>query len=117
MELGVAPVIISDDWVPFDGPPWERFSIRIPERHIPDLEIILEERASESQVLGREARSAWEEWISQPVSFHRLVELCGNLSKEKYGFLSQLRAWTMLTRPSNLRTLIRPVLHSLRNRA
>jgi hypothetical protein len=116
MELGVAPVIISDNWVPFDGPSWERFSIRIPERHIPDLRRILEERATESEAMGGAARDAWEQWISQPVSFHHLVESCYDLSKEKSGFLSPLRAWMMLSRPSNLRTLIRPVLQSLRDR-
>jgi hypothetical protein len=116
MELGVAPVIISDDWVPFDGPTWDRFSIRIPERQIPDLERILKERATESEAMGRAARVAWEQWISHPVSFHHLVELCDDLSKEKCGILSPLRAWMKLAHPSNLRTLIRPVLHSLRDR-
>ncbi len=116
MELGVAPVIISDDWIPFEGPSWDRFSIRIPERHIPELARILEERATESEAMGIAARDAWEKWISQPVSFHRLVELCYDLSKEQCGFLSPLRSWMMLARLSNLRTLMRPVIHSLRDR-
>jgi hypothetical protein len=34
MMAGRVPVIISDQWVPPEGPAWERFSVRVSQKHV-----------------------------------------------------------------------------------
>ena len=34
LEAGIAPVIISDDWIPPHGPRWDEFALRMPERDV-----------------------------------------------------------------------------------
>jgi hypothetical protein len=109
MEMGVAPVIISDQWVPFEGPPWESFSIRIAENQMHNLEGILHERACDSATMGRKARQVWEEWFSKPVAFHRMIEHCRVLLGQGIGIMPFIRSWIMLARPENAITLVRPL--------
>ena len=48
LRMGRPPVIISDQWVPPEGPAWDTFSVRIPERRIhtiPDRLTELEHQA------------------------------------------------------------------------
>jgi hypothetical protein len=72
-------VIISDDWVAPDGPDWESFSIRWPERDAAGLVDMLEDRDAEWPQLSRAARSAYAEFFGPSVWFHRLVERCSEL--------------------------------------
>jgi len=83
MRMGRVPVIISDPWVAPAGPQWNDFSIRIAEKNFADIPRILEERESESVRMGDLARAAWEEWFSDEVVFHRLVELCLDIQKRR----------------------------------
>lgn len=64
MQLGRVPVILSDDWVPPEGPVWSHFSIRIAEGNLSLIPEILAEREREAQEMGVEARRAWEQWFS-----------------------------------------------------
>ena len=58
MQLGRVPVILADDWVPSEGPPWQDFSIRVSE-----LPEILEPLRRDAAEMGRAARAAWEQWM------------------------------------------------------
>ena len=76
MSMGRAPVILSDAWVPPEGPDWARFALRVPERRVAELPALLAAAAPRAAGMGRLAREAWEEWFSEEVTFHRLVESC-----------------------------------------
>ena len=76
MRMGRTPVILSDAWVPPIGPCWEEFSIQVPERDFARIPVLLEQRESEAVEMGERARAAWNDWFSEEVLFHRLVELC-----------------------------------------
>ena len=76
MQTGRAPVIVSDDWVPPQGPDWQAFSLRVPEGDVARIPRLLEARAPQAEAMGRRARAAWEDWFAPEVSFHRLVEWC-----------------------------------------
>lgn len=76
MKTGRVPVIISDDWIPPDGPDWDSFSIRVPEDKVSTIPALLEEYESDAPQMGARAREAWETWFSPPVQFHRIVEWC-----------------------------------------
>ena len=64
MELGRCPVIISDEWVPIGGIAWEECSIRIRERDISRIPLILSERIADAELLGANARRVWEQNFS-----------------------------------------------------
>jgi hypothetical protein len=108
MEMGRVPVILSDEWVPIQGPAWNDFSLRIPEHRVADLESILDEHASRHEEMGRLARLAWEEWFDKRVCFHRLVELCLELKALQPGLRSDLRAWRSLMRSPHFVRWLRP---------
>jgi hypothetical protein len=76
MQLARAPVIISDAWVPPEGPAWETFSVRVAENDVGRLPEILAAREPEAAAMGTRARAAWEEWFSEEVTFHRFVAIC-----------------------------------------
>ena len=83
MRTGRAPVILADEWVPPEGPPWERFSVRVQEADWASVPGLLEAREPEAAAMGRLARQQWEEWFSPSVLFHRTVEECLNIGRTR----------------------------------
>lgn len=59
MALGVAPVIIADEFSEPAGPDWRSFSLRVKEADLGSLESILEEHAPHHEVMGALAHEAW----------------------------------------------------------
>jgi hypothetical protein len=76
MKSGRAPVIVSDNWEPPEGPDWDSFSIRVPEARVEGLPDLLESRRGDAIEMGRLARQAWEQHFAPDVLFHRTVEAC-----------------------------------------
>jgi hypothetical protein len=64
MEAGIAPVIISDDWIPPYGPNWRDFALIVPEKNIHSLYSIVKSHEDEWQIRGQQARLAWESFFS-----------------------------------------------------
>lgn len=83
MELGRAPVIIGDLWVPPEGPAWETFSVRVAERDVARIPALLAAREADAARMGRAARAAWEAWFSEEVTFHRAVGWCLDIAAER----------------------------------
>jgi hypothetical protein len=61
MALGVAPVIIADEFVAPAGPDWSAFSVRVREADVDRLEPILEQFADRHEAMGALAHRAWLE--------------------------------------------------------
>jgi hypothetical protein len=76
MQMGVAPVILSDKLMLPEGPDWDSFAIRVPERKLKDLAAILEMYVDESAERGRLAREAYEQWFAPQVFFNNVVAAC-----------------------------------------
>lgn len=76
LRMGRAPVIISDDWMPPEGPDWEAFSFRVAEAEIEQIPDLLERHEHRAPEMGRRAREAWENWFSAEATFHRVTEWC-----------------------------------------
>src|SRR5688572_29067298 len=76
MRMGRVPVILSDAWIAPPGPRWEMCAIRVREKDFAKVPRLLEQREPEAVKMGELARKEWEEWFSDEVLFHRLVELC-----------------------------------------
>ncbi len=118
MQLGRAPVIISDAWVPCEGLDWDSFSIRVPQSDIGSLESILRQRADDAAELGRRARQAWEAHFSEESSFHQVVSWCLSIQQSKRldERIAQPLVFTKLVSDPNwrLRTRERAKQHALK---
>ncbi|MEJ8820541.1 exostosin family protein [Variovorax humicola] len=64
MALGVPPVLIADEFVPPQGPDWDRCSVRVAEKDLPRLEQTLQAHLPKAADLGGEARKAWLRYFS-----------------------------------------------------
>jgi hypothetical protein len=83
MRMGRVPVILSDQWLAPVGPRWEEFAIRIPEKDFAKIPRLLEEREADAVSMGELARKEWEQWFSDEVLFHHLVELCLDIQRNR----------------------------------
>jgi hypothetical protein len=108
MKGGRAPVILSDAWIPPDGPPWETFSIRVPERDVATIPELLAARESEAEAMGARARLEWQNWFSREVAFHRTVEWCLAIARERRlpESVMRLPVYAQLLRPFFLRHFV-----------
>ena len=81
MKIGVAPVILSDDWILPDGPDWNEFAILIPEKDAHRIEEIVGSREADYKPMGEAAQKAYESHFSDTSYFNYLVDQCGRIAK------------------------------------
>ncbi|MCB4798996.1 exostosin domain-containing protein [Neotamlana laminarinivorans] len=83
MQMGLVPVIISDEWVPMNGPNWDEFAIRVKENEVHKIPEILEAKKEQAIHMGNLARENWENWFSNEVMFNVLADCAESLHKNK----------------------------------
>lgn len=76
MQLGVAPVIVSDRWIAPRGVRWSDFSLQIKERQIRELEAIVASYESSYREMGLAARKAYEASFSPATYFNFVIDNC-----------------------------------------
>lgn len=76
MNAGIAPVLISDDYLLPPGPDWNSFLLRIPERDVARLSEILDPHADSAAERGRLARQAWLQHFAPEREFDAIAALC-----------------------------------------
>lgn len=81
MQMGVAPVLISDHYDLPVGPDWSRFLIRVRERDIARLPEILEQHIETSAERGRIAREEWERHFAPETMFNTLIAAYGRIGQ------------------------------------
>jgi glycosyltransferase involved in cell wall biosynthesis len=115
LEMGVAPVIISDEWVPTVGPKWEEFSIRISEKDIGKIPQILEKFEPGYVKMGKLAKEAYFDWFAKDKQFHYLIEAFINLhnARDKINFFVYLKQSMQFLEPFNARGLLRYFKNSM----
>lgn len=74
MQMGVAPVIISDKWIRPKGPEWEQFAVFAKESDITRLPELLAPFDSRWREMGLLAREAWDKWFQLEDEFNYIVE-------------------------------------------
>ncbi len=84
LQLGVAPVIISDRWIFPRGPRWRDFSILLKEKHARGLEKIVQSYETSYEEMGSLARNAFETYFSDDVYFNYIVENCVDINKRQW---------------------------------
>jgi hypothetical protein len=83
MQLGRVPVVLADGWVPPDGPDWDSFLVRVPERHVTRLPALLRGHDATARARGAAARREWERWFAPDVLFHRICEACHDMQARR----------------------------------
>lgn len=73
MGAGVAPVLISDDYLLPPHVPWESFLLRIAERDIARLPELIEPHLPSAAERGRLARQAWLDYFAPEKEFDAIV--------------------------------------------
>lgn len=73
MQMGAVPVLLADDYVLPEGPDWDSFLVRVPEKEIDRLPSILEPLVPESVRRGALAAAAWQQWFSTEKEFNEIV--------------------------------------------
>jgi len=112
LRMGRVPVIISDAWVPPEGPDWDAFSMRVAEDDVARIPALLKPRADQAAAMGARAREAWEDWFSAEATFHRVVEWCLTI-KQSRPLPERLLRFTVLPQllhPLYFKALLREVL-------
>ena len=89
MELGIAPIVISDKWLAPMGPDWDSFALFVNQSELKNLLEIVEHHASEYEERGRLARKAWEEYFSNPVVFNQCIEAIEDLKDNRIVILDR----------------------------
>jgi hypothetical protein len=83
LRAGRVPIIISDHWVPPEGPDWSTCSLRVREQNtagIPSLTSDMESRWSE---MANNARQVWNDWFSDQVLFDRFGDALSAISARR----------------------------------
>jgi hypothetical protein len=73
MSAGIAPVLISDDYLLPPHVPWETFLLRIAERDIARLPELIEQHLTEATERGTLARQAWVDHFAPDKEFDAIV--------------------------------------------
>jgi hypothetical protein len=109
MRMGRVPVILSDDWVEPVGPRWDQFSIRVSEGDFARIPELLEAREAQASHMGRLARAEWEEWFSERVCFHRVIDSCLQIRERRRlpEGLAHFVPFIQYLRPFHFRHLLR----------
>ncbi len=74
MQMGVAPVIISDKWIRPEGPDWKSFAVFVAEKDLARLPELIAPYDSRWREMGQLARTAWEKWFRLEDEFNCIVE-------------------------------------------
>jgi hypothetical protein len=116
LEMGIPPVIISDEWLATPGPIWDDFSIRISESDIHKIPQILELRENEADKMGKLAKQAWLDWFAKDQQFHQLTEACLTLhnSRSKINFFTYFSQYLKFFQPYHFRNLLRSYKNKLK---
>lgn len=84
MRIGVAPVILADNWIFPQGPDWNSFALIIKEKDAPRLHQILKSHASEYEERGRLSRDAFKAYFSEENYFNYLIDQIIDIKNKQY---------------------------------
>ena len=116
MQLGRAPVIVSDEWVEIEGIDWRSCSIRVAERDIGRLAQILTPRQGEALEMGRAARRVWEEHLSPSASLRTLAQAAFAVLEKPYSAADWLADKSQFADGFHFRNLLRHYKNRYRER-
>jgi hypothetical protein len=109
MKMGIAPVIIADEWIEPKGVDWKNCSIRVKESEVTQIESILKSRQNEYLELGLNARKNYEKFISFENQFHFLSDAAATLHslRKEVSIFDYVTEYFRFLQPFHFRNLLR----------
>lgn len=83
MQMGVAPVIISDKWIRPPEVDWESFAVFVAERDIARLPELLAPYDSRWREMGQLVRAAWDKYFRVEDEFNYIVENLARIKRSR----------------------------------
>jgi hypothetical protein len=83
IQAGRVPVIISDDWVPVEGVNWDKFSVRIPESKIKNIDSIVRRYAGKAEAMSASALQAWHQYFEPEKDMELLWAALNKIQAER----------------------------------
>jgi Exostosin family len=83
MQLGIAPIIISDQWILPRGPRWDDFSIFVKEKDMKHMEKIVQDHEPAWAHMGHLARRAFETYFAEDAYFNYVVDNCLDMMRSQ----------------------------------
>ena len=74
MQMGIAPIILSDQWMRPPGPRWDDFAIFVKEGDVEALDRIALAHADRAEEMGRLAAANWRQWFRPENQFNYIVD-------------------------------------------
>lgn len=97
MQMGVAPILLSDSYPLPHGPSWSEFLLRVCEKDIAQLPDFAKRHLENSEIFGSLAASNWLKWFGAGEVFNHLVEECYTaLNQHEIDEVSFRRRWPLL---------------------
>jgi hypothetical protein len=93
LRLGIAPIIVSDAWLPCAGPDWKRCAIFVKERDAGRLEEIVSEYESRWREMGAAAREVHDEFFAETAYFNFLISSIEAIASHRV-IPEHVMAWT-----------------------
>ena len=82
MQLGVAPVLISDDWVLPEGPDWTQCMLQIREKELDRLEELLVRYENRAEAMGAAAQKAYETFFHGEAYIRYLISAARSIQRQ-----------------------------------
>lgn len=83
LQLGIAPIILADAWIPPEGPDWEKFALFVKESDVDRIEEIATAHEGEFIERGREALRAHEAFFAPHAYFNYLVAAADSIRRHR----------------------------------
>lgn len=84
MRIGVAPIIISDDWILPKGPRWNDFALFLKESEIGNLEALVARHEPRWREMGERAAQEYERHFSKAAYFDYFVAQCEEMRQTQF---------------------------------
>jgi hypothetical protein len=93
LAAGRVPVIVSDEWVPVEGPDWSLCSIRLAEADAAHIGAVLEAAEPRWSMMADASKEVWRKHFAPDVLWHDLIDRCSTIAKG--GLMAAARCrWT-----------------------
>lgn len=83
MQMGIAPVIISDKWIRPGGIDWDNFCVFVKEKDITRLPELLAPYDSRWREMGQLARAAWDKYYCAENEFNYIVDSLAEIKSRR----------------------------------
>ena len=93
LRLGIAPIIVSDAWLPCVGPEWERAAIFVKEAEVDRVDEIVAAHEPRWQEMGLAARQIHETFFSEKTYFNFLIRNIHAIARHRV-MPERLIAWS-----------------------